>query len=224
MKLIFQLFMFISRLKDAMIPISTPATCLHYLHYQGNIQYLIILFFTHLLLILILICWKKFFFKIFLIHETFSHETNRNRWYIYIYRPIDIMVSVFAKGPGDQGSIPGWVIQMTQKMVPDAFLFNTQHYKIQINGKWSNLGEGVRHSLTPRCSNYWRGSLWVTLNYGQTTYLHIYMYIWNYIYNKQLESYIPICLINFLNLSIYLSTHMYVYICIYNYIYLYMYT
>ena len=35
----------------------------------------------------------------------------------------------YAKGPGDQGSIPGRVIPKTQKMVLDAALFNnTQHY------------------------------------------------------------------------------------------------
>ena len=39
------------------------------------------------------------------------------------------MVRVFANGPGDQGSIPGRVIPKTQKMVLDATLLNTQHYK-----------------------------------------------------------------------------------------------
>ena len=36
---------------------------------------------------------------------------------------------VFANGPGDLGSIPGRVIPKTQKMVLDASLLNTQHYK-----------------------------------------------------------------------------------------------
>ena len=42
---------------------------------------------------------------------------------------------MFAKGPGDLGSVPGLVIPKTQKMVLDASLFNTQHYKVQIKGK-----------------------------------------------------------------------------------------
>ena len=46
-----------------------------------------------------------------------------------------IMVRVFAKGPGDLGSISGRVIPKTQKMVLDASLFNTQHYKVRIKGK-----------------------------------------------------------------------------------------
>ena len=33
-------------------------------------------------------------------------------------------------GPGDWGSILGRVIPMTQKMVLDAALLNTQHYKV----------------------------------------------------------------------------------------------
>ena len=45
------------------------------------------------------------------------------------------MSIVFASGLGDQGSIPGWVIPKTQKMVLGASLLNTQHYKIHIEGK-----------------------------------------------------------------------------------------
>ena len=42
---------------------------------------------------------------------------------------------MFANGPGDQGSISGRVIPKTQKMVLDAALLNTQHYKVGIKGK-----------------------------------------------------------------------------------------
>ena len=45
------------------------------------------------------------------------------------------MSRVFANGPGDQGSIPGRIIPKTQKMVLDAALLNTQHYKVQIKVK-----------------------------------------------------------------------------------------
>ena len=41
----------------------------------------------------------------------------------------------FANGPEDLGSIPGQVIPKTQKMVLDATLLNTQHYKVRIKGK-----------------------------------------------------------------------------------------
>ena len=39
------------------------------------------------------------------------------------------MVRVLANGPGDQGPIPGRVIPRTQKIVLNATLLNTQHYK-----------------------------------------------------------------------------------------------
>ena len=45
------------------------------------------------------------------------------------------MSRVFANGRGDRGSIRGQVIQMTQKMVLDAALLNTQNYKVRIKGK-----------------------------------------------------------------------------------------
>ena len=45
------------------------------------------------------------------------------------------MVRVFDNGLGDLGSIPGRVIPKTQKMVLDASLLNTQHYKVRIKGK-----------------------------------------------------------------------------------------
>ena len=45
------------------------------------------------------------------------------------------MSRVFANGLGDQGSIPVWVIPKTQKIVLDAALLSTQHYKVRIKGK-----------------------------------------------------------------------------------------
>ena len=45
------------------------------------------------------------------------------------------MSRVFANGPGDRGSIPGQVIPKTQKMVLDAALLNTLHYKVKIKDK-----------------------------------------------------------------------------------------
>ena len=51
------------------------------------------------------------------------------------YITIGLMNRVFTNGPWDWGSIPGRVIPKTQKMVLDATLFNTQHYKVKIKGK-----------------------------------------------------------------------------------------
>ena len=45
------------------------------------------------------------------------------------------MGSVFANDLGHLGSIPGYVIPKTFKMVLDTSLLNTQQYKVRIKGK-----------------------------------------------------------------------------------------
>ena len=47
-----------------------------------------------------------------------------------VFLDIGMMVTVFANGTEDLGSIPGRVIPKTQKMALDAPLLNTQHYKV----------------------------------------------------------------------------------------------
>ena len=55
------------------------------------------------------------------------------------------MSRVLANGLEDWGSVPGRVIPKTQKMVLDATLLSTQHYKVRIKGKveqsreWSSI-------------------------------------------------------------------------------------
>ena len=44
----------------------------------------------------------------------------------------------------------------TQKLVRDASLLNTHHYKVWIKGKWNNPGKWVVHSSTPQCGSYWK--------------------------------------------------------------------
>ena len=76
-----------------------------------------------------------------------------------------LMSSVFTNGQGDQGSILGQVIPKTQKMVLDADLLNTQHYKVRIRGKvkqsreWNSahLGMGCSHDNLPEAMNDWEG-------------------------------------------------------------------
>ena len=86
---------------------------------------------------------------------------------------IGLAVRVFANGPGDLGSIPGRVMPKTQKMVLDASLLNTQHYKVRIKGKVKQSREGVAPSPTPWCSSYRKGSLRVTLDYGRQLYFYV---------------------------------------------------
>ena len=81
---------------------------------------------------------------------------NKSFFTLLGYRLIDAVTYffvswMFANGPGDRGSIPGWVIPKTKKMALDASLFNTQYYKLYIKGKWINPGKGVAPSPTPQC-------------------------------------------------------------------------
>ena len=69
------------------------------------------------------------------------------------------------------GSVPGRVIPKTQKMVLDASLLNTQHYKVRIKGNVEQSRERVAPSPTPWCCSYRKGSLRVTLDYGRQLYL-----------------------------------------------------
>ena len=64
--------------------------------------------------------------------------------------------------------------QRLKKIILDASLLNTQHYKIRIKGKVEQSKEGVAPSPTPWCSSYRKGSLWVTLDYGRQLYLLIH--------------------------------------------------
>ena len=62
-------------------------------------------------------------------------STGKILWTKNFIADIGLAVRVFANGPGGLDSIPGRVIPKTQKMVLDASLLNTQHYKVRIKGK-----------------------------------------------------------------------------------------
>ena len=83
------------------------------------------------------------------------------------------MVTVFANGQGDLGSIPSRIIPKTQKMVLDAtFILSIIRYGSRV--KWNNPGKGVAPSPTPGCRSYRKGSLRVTLDYGRQLYFLLY--------------------------------------------------
>ena len=127
---------------------------------------------------------------------------------------IAIRVRVFAKDPGDWGSILGWVISNTQKMWLDTTLFNSQHYKVLIKGYWINPGKGVAPSSTLRCSSYWKGSFRVTLEYSQPTCcLYIYIYIYIYM-TMHIWMVADICLWVRIYIYIYACMNLCVYMCV----------
>ena len=98
------------------------------------------------------------------------------------------MGRLFANGPGDQGSIPGWVIPKTFKMVLNTSLLNTQHHKVHIEGKMEQ-SRGMSSALPLHLGvvafekGAFRSS---TTKYRQlyffTYIIHVYIYIYIYIY------------------------------------------
>ena len=71
-------------------------------------------------------------FSNLIFNQLFAGEWKLN---VTAYQTIDLMSRVFTNDLGNQGSIQGWVIQKTQKMVRDTTLLSTQHYKVRIKGK-----------------------------------------------------------------------------------------
>ena len=61
---------------------------------------------------------------------------------------IGLMVRVFVNSPGDLGSILGRVIPKTQKVILDATLLNTQHYKVRVKVNGAIQGKEKR---PPQC-------------------------------------------------------------------------
>ena len=127
-----------------------------------------------------LIQWSSYIYSIYIYIYIYIYirkrETGRRRYeqigiYIYIAPDIGLAVRVFANGPGDLGSIPGRVIPKTLKMVLDASLLNTQHYKVRIKGKVEQSME--RSRALPGVVSYRKGSLQVTLDYGRQLYIYI---------------------------------------------------
>ena len=109
----------------------------------------------------------KFFIfrKIIMISHVLKHERNKLKLFLLKIRMIikietdrfkkkNLVVSVFANGPGDLGSIPGRVIPKTQKwyLMPPCLTLSNIRYVSRV--KWSNPGKGVAPSPTPCCSSY----------------------------------------------------------------------
>ena len=71
----------------------------------------------------------------------FSFLVNyKGTFKICLFQYICQISIMFANSPGDWGSIQGRVIPKTQKMVLDAALLNTQHYKgkVEQSREWSS--------------------------------------------------------------------------------------
>ena len=154
----------------------------------------------------------------------------------YTYWAIGLVSRVFTNGPRDPGSIPGWIMPNTQKIVLDTSLLNTQYYKVHIKGKVEQSRKGVVPSPTPQCSSNSKKSLHVALDYScqlVQLYLHfLYSYDIKYSYLIQIictqlygfkYSYLILIIIQFqviIFISNFLNSFMYPYKLIFKQIYL----
>ena len=75
---------------------------------------------------------------------------------IYIYIDMRVECLPVIQETRVQSQIKSY--QRLKKLVLDTSLLNTQHYKVQIKGKWNNSGKGVASSPIPWCSSYLKGA------------------------------------------------------------------
>ena len=91
-----------------------------------------------------------------------------------LYTSVSVQtVKVFANGLGDQGSISGRGIRMTQKwyLMPPCLTLSIIRYGSRV--KWSNPEKRVAPSPTPWCNSYWKGSFRLILDYGRQLYFYL---------------------------------------------------
>ena len=77
-------------------------------------------------------------------------ENLQSRVYVYVYWSIGLVVS----GLGGRGSIPGRVIQKTQKWYLISPCLTLSIIRNGSRVKWCNTGKGVVPFPTPWCSSY----------------------------------------------------------------------
>ena len=125
---------------------------------------------------------------------THRHTHTYIHIYIYIYIYIYINVSSWAKWAqclpmsqetGVQSQVESYQRLKKWYVIPPCITLSTIRYVSRKT--WSNPGKGAVPSPIPQCSYYWKGYLWVTLDYGQQLYfLCIHMYVCMYVYSRHI--------------------------------------
>ena len=76
--------------------------------------------------------------SVFFMQKTFVTNLEKSIFFFFLVTNVQFELIY---GPGDWGSVLGWVIPKTQKMVLDAALLNTQHHNVRIKGKVEQFKE-----------------------------------------------------------------------------------
>ena len=64
-------------------------------------------------------------------------------------------------------------------LIPPCLTLSDIRYGSRV--KWSNLGKGVTPSPTPWCSNYRKGNIRVTLDYGRQHFIYMLLLLNKYL-------------------------------------------
>ena len=126
----------------------------------------------YVLFIYVDICVLFTYVDIYVLFMYVVYLCNLCIWYICaihvrgicVFWAIGLMSRVFTNSPGDWGSIQVELYQRLKKwylMLPCLTLCIIRHVS---RVKWSNPGKGIAFSPTPQCSNYWKRSIWFTLD------------------------------------------------------------
>ena len=149
---------------------------------------------------------------------------------------ISLMARVFTNSPEDQGSLPLESYQRLKKryLMPRSLTLNIKRYKSGV--KWTDPGNSVAPSTTPRYSSNWKESLRVVLDNGYQFYL-LYMcsengnvahYHKKRIYEYFVFSYLIFFVLSFSNTKMHTHTyahrHTHTHTHTHIYIYIYIYT
>ena len=122
-----------------------------------------------------LVDWVKNYYLIVILTYSASNWPNPTEYWLEynknLVRPIGLVVefSPMVRETGVQSLVESYIRLKRWYLIPPCLTFSIIRYVLRV--KWSNLGKRVAPSPTPRCSNYWKGSFRVALNYGRQLYL-----------------------------------------------------
>ena len=122
-------------------------------------------------------CWKwthtkllQIFWTQNSIYYTYLNLVQLHSENLSYYIGLVVECSLMGRENGVQSQVGSYQRLKKQYLIAPCITLSIIRYISRV--KWSNLGISVVLSPTTQCSSYWKGSLWVTLDYGCQLYLH----------------------------------------------------
>ena len=82
----------------------------------------------------------------------------------------NIYSSPMVQQTGVQSQVKSYQRLKKWYLIPPCLTLSIIRYMLRV--KWSNPGKGEAPSTTSRCCSYWKGSLWVTIDYSHQLYFY----------------------------------------------------